>query len=358
MLLGALPGTLLCTAFAAHAQTGYRVGASLPIDTPYAINNAGSLVGEMSFQEGAVLYANGVLTDLTPRGPGSGAAYGINNAGTVVGTAAIGGATLRAFVYRNGVLSPVDPTSTRRSDAYDINASGQIVGWGVEPDGGDRGFVYDRGTLQYLNGYPGSTRSHARAINNRGQIVGEAEVSDGLPGPDPEQAFIYENGVMRPLDGIGGFESRATDINEAGQIVGASFGGAARSSAFLYDGGRVTEIVGAFGGDRSYADGINNRGQMVGFADDATGNQHGFLYDRGVLTDLSAVTEGWDISRAYDINDSQQIVATGCREDGGGCFTVRLDPIAAIPEPAHWAMLGVGAVLSGMLARRRRAGLR
>jgi probable HAF family extracellular repeat protein len=358
-----LLGGLLCASFAAQAQTAqatqtgqvqYRVGVFLPDVSMYAINNAGSMAGETRFsQEGALLYANGVLTDLTPRGPGAGAAYGINNAGAVVGTAASNG-TRQAFVYRNGSLSTLDPSSNRLSEAHDINASGQITGWGLDAAGSFHAFLYDRGTVQSLAGFPGSGQSYGQAINNRGQIVGEVEVLNQPSPPFFSQAFLYENGRMRLL-GIPGVNSTARDINDAGQIVGTGEDHDV-PFAYLYDHGQITRIPG-FGGTRSIGQGINQAGQVVGIGFDASGNnQSGFLYDHGVLTNLSTAVPGWTIAAAVDINDRQQIVAAGCRLDGGGCGALRLDPVTPVPEPGGWAMLGCGALVIGMLARRRRSG--
>lgn len=358
-----LLGGLLCAAFGAQAQVSqaqvsYRIGAMVPDVGMQALNNAGDMVGTTHFyQEGALLYSNGVLTDLTPRGPGEGIANDINDAGTIVGAGKNGGTYVSAFVYQNGKLRTIDPAGGP-SSATHINQIGQVVGTDSRVS---KAFVYQNGSLQYLNqsGVPNSTATYGESINDHGTVVGEVEIPDGLPGPDPAYAFVYENGVMRRLDGLSGFDSRAVDINNAGQIVGMDTGvtPGVRSVAYLYDHGKVTRI-GNFGGDLGTALAINNLGQVVGWADDATGNAHPYLYQNGAQTDLSAAIPGWRLDQAFDINDKQQIVASGCRLADNQCFALRLDPVAAVPEPSGWAMLGVGAVLGSLLMRRRRASLR
>lgn len=52
------------------------------------------------------------------------------------------------------------------------------------------------------------------AINNKGQVVGKSN----------DQAFVWENGQMRPLIGGGGMNAVAYDINDHGQIVGVDDG--------------------------------------------------------------------------------------------------------------------------------------
>ena len=68
-----------------------------------------------------------------------------------------------------------------------INDHGQVVGMSKNASGDRRAFLYENGTMMDLGI---SSFDGAKAINNRGQIVGQ-----GGPGPFQSQgAFLYEDG--------------------------------------------------------------------------------------------------------------------------------------------------------------------
>ena len=76
-------------------------------------------------------------------------------------------------------------------------------------------FLYSMGTMQDLRTTLGGADSYAYGINEAGQVVG----ASGTAGRDTH-AFLYSNGTMQDLGTLGGTFSAAQDINEAGQVVG------------------------------------------------------------------------------------------------------------------------------------------
>ena len=128
------------------------------------------------------------------------------------------------------------------------------------------------------------------AINNRGQVVGCSVTPSGY-----SRAVIWENGIITDLGTPGSnySDSRATDINDLGQVVGNSYNNAGRfERAFLWDKGKMIDL-GILGSNdiSSQANGINNRGQVVGTilynsSENRMGRYRGFLWENGTMTEL------------------------------------------------------------------------
>ena len=139
----------------------------------YAINNAGTVTGEMSVSapdgngDHAYTYSGGAFTDLGTLSSSYGSrGFGINNAGDVVGAAEIDGP----------IYYPTDPFLSHNGRMTDLGA--------LDPD-----HIY----------------SGANAINDHGQIVGYAGLNYNLTYAGAYfafTAFLYENGVMKDLGGL------------------------------------------------------------------------------------------------------------------------------------------------------------
>ena len=108
----------------------------------------------------------------------------------------------------------------------------------------------------------------------------------------------------------GGDFSAATAINNSGQIVGQASTATGERHAVLWSGGAITDL-GTLGGSVSQALGINNAGVVVGFSETAAGPGHAFLWSRR-MTDLG--TLGGAGAGAVDINAGGQVLLGG--DDG------------------------------------------
>jgi len=203
-----------------------------------------------------------------------------------------------------------------------------FIGLGTET----RGFVWRNGFMEDL-GTLGGPDSWAAAINERGQVVGWSYVNStpntdngdfcapGVPTQDP---FLWQDGRIIDLGTFGGTcgvvgslanVGSGGAINQRGQIIGTSnLAGNQTHHAFLWDEGALTDL-GTLGGDNSDAFWINDAGEIVGRADVPGPNQyhHGFLWKNGVMTDLG-VPNGANCSTAYEINAKGQIIV-----DAGIC---------------------------------------
>jgi len=184
----------------------------------YGINNRGTIVGEIESQ--GLIIESGVAYQIN--WPSVLSLTGINDANQVIGQLA----NSHGFVFdrfRLADLGTLDGAPGSDSRAAAINAAGQIAGSSyVSTTAVFRAFSYQNGTMSSLGTLHGEGEwlpdvlaySLGLGINAAGDIVGE---SDGA-------AFIYRNGVMTDLNTLLPPDSpkvgRARAINDRGQIVG------------------------------------------------------------------------------------------------------------------------------------------
>jgi probable HAF family extracellular repeat protein len=162
-------------------------------------------------------------------------------------------------------------TGGGESHAWDVSASGLIVGVAQTAEGYERPVLWRSDTLDDL-GALGGDEGAARAINALGSVVGTARTPDGSP-----HAFLWQDGTMQDL-GLqpGWLQSRAHDISDSGDVVGAGM-------ALLGDGPTHFAVL--------WRDGLAS-----------------------VLDDLVPAQTGWHLSVAWAINRHGEIVGQGVRE--------------------------------------------
>lgn len=368
--LSALCALSLLLAPAAQAAPTYTVTVLGGVGSEARdINEAGQVVGAIT--AGDTLHAffyDGVLHDLGTLGAlgySRSIAQGLNDDGTVVGTAYGDGFARQAFVYASGSVAALP--FAQYSEANDINNAGVIVGaQSVVNEEGDtrlHAYRYAGGVLTDLGAGPAGYNSFADGVNDAGHITGTVEV--GGPANFPSHPFLYTGGALQDLGDFGGIFSHGYALNNHDQVVGtAGWTGSPDAPgdlyprrAFLYQNGVLQDLGALFDKGSSIANDINDAGLIVGYTatvDEFTGGA--FLYRDGHMILLDSLIDpaaGWAIQDAQGINELGQIAATACH--GFQCYAVRLDPTSAVPEPGPGWMLGAGLIGLGCSRRAGRA---
>lgn len=198
----------------------------------WGINNSGQVTGvaiNNTYQQRAFLW-NGGMVDLgTVSGGDYSYATAINDAGQVAGWARLGAYpdySSHAFLW-NGSMQDLGTLGWTDSLAHGINDNGAVVGHlanGINSSDW-HAFLSQGGGMQDLGG----TQSTANDINNAGLVVGAVGQQAA------QRAVLWENGQMKDLNTLipansGWVLQEARAINNKGQIVGkGTFNGQTRA---------------------------------------------------------------------------------------------------------------------------------
>src|SRR5262249_18650114 len=138
--------------------------------------------------------------------------------------------------------------------AFGLNDSGQVVGYHIPTsDGLLHAFLWSASSGMRDLGTLGGNNSHAYAINNAGYVVGESITAEG---EDHALLWMPSTG-MSDLGALTG-NSQAYGTNNQGQVVGYTETPAQVSRAFVWSAATGMVTLGTLGGRHSYAYGINN----------------------------------------------------------------------------------------------------
>ena len=301
----------------------------------------------------AVMWRDGKITDLgtLPGGGYQSAAVSVNSRGQVAGVATnlvpdansllnynqnlwagVGyGYELRAFIWdqKSGMQDLGTLGTGTDAEATAINERGQVIGDSYTSSAPGTcngvttgGFVWDRTHGMMDLGSFGGTCTLPQDLNNRGQVIGASWVA----GDSYHRAFLWQNGSFRDLGGsLGGNNTWALAINEEGAAVGsASLAGETIFHATLWrHAGQMTDL-GQVGSDPcAFAQGVNDNNQVVG---DSTPNDcqnyntsRGFLWENGSIADLNTLippNSPLYIIYAYTINQRGEIAVNGVDANG------------------------------------------
>jgi probable HAF family extracellular repeat protein len=294
----------------------------------------------------AVLWTNGVITDLgTMEGGYESVASAVNSRGQVAGAADndvfdanalimnnFGWTTqTRAYLWQNGIMQDLGTLGGTDAAALMVNENGQVAGVSYtssnesEYCANNLGFPLTTGTFFWENGEMknvgsfGGTCTFAQDLNNRGQVVGAST----LMGDQAQHPFLWDQGKLIDLQTFGGSVGTAIAVNDAGQIAGwAAESGDQANHTFLWSNGKKTDLGTVDGDLCSYPGSINSSGQIVGAS---TGTcpfttQRAFLWENGgPMVDLNTLIpsdSGLYLTNGYVINDRGEIVSQAVLPDG------------------------------------------
>jgi probable HAF family extracellular repeat protein len=269
------------------------------------------------------------LKTLETLGGTFGEAWGVSNNGLMAGhSTLLGDQVYHAFLWRKGVITDLGTLggpNSNNSPTDPVNNRGAVTGFSdtsiPDPNGEDfcgfptnlicLPFVWQNGVMIPLP-LLGGNNGQAFKINNRGQIVGQAEG----PNPDPCSPFalevsavVWRNGqIERVLPPVGGSAAVAYAINDNGEAVGLAGCITGTVYAVLWRHSKPINLgsLGGIAGNIPFD--INNRGQVVGQSDlPGDTNHHAFFWQDGVMTDLGSLP-GLPTSVANGINNKSQVV--------------------------------------------------
>lgn len=236
----------------------------------YGINDAGDVVGSIlldmvDYANGFERYADGSVS-MPIVFPGSGVrdtvATAINNEGTLAGWYADSTGTPHGFFLSQGVFTSYDHPDAVSTRINGINDAGDFVGTYTQTGGIQHNFASIGGELSEIIIPRTTTVAQPTDINNRGAIVGWAEGSTGGGGFRLESSGRHRY----PLQRESGIFDHFFGTNETRASVGQE-----NFSDGLYYGGGTTYVIYNFPGLINNAlTGINQQGVICGYGFDSS----------------------------------------------------------------------------------------
>lgn len=279
-------------AFAWQAGTMSELPTTTLESAAYAVNNAGSVAGSaMHYGERqAVLW--GADGSLTPLGDAD-IAVDINAAGQAAAYKEISGGRSVAYLWSNGTLVDASTEHDRSTRPLGVTADGSLVCLREDPSGVNKSFLRKPdGERSYLDGLEGGW-SRAMFVNAAGQVAGISRTVLGY-----NRAFVWTQGTMIEIPAPVG-HSTPVALNAHGAVAGTThtfvdFWQTAGPSFFWSGSGAAVEIP------HPIVD-LNDAGQVVGYRPDAA-----FVWSAGSTTDLPPMGDGGMIPSA--LNNFGQVV--------------------------------------------------
>jgi len=229
---------------------------------------------------------------------------------------------LQAAIYSITDLGTLGGTT---SSALDVNNNRQVTGNSlVTSDPGSsgsllRGYTWTSGTMTAIPPLaplptevsPFNRFARGYAINDAGYVVGEFNNNSS-------RAFVFNpnTGTTTGLTRLAGGADNgvASDINNAGTIVGVSSNGTVSRPTIWTDtgSGYTPSDLGTIAGNtttsgRAWA--INQLGVAAGLSSNGTTSQ-ATIWNSGLVTNLTSLGDGLQFSQAFGINNSNLVVGS------------------------------------------------
>jgi uncharacterized membrane protein len=241
----------------------------------FGINDAGAVVGSFSSglrtgSEGFLLFGGRFTAFSFPRAIFT-AAFDINNQSQIVGSYIDSAGSQHGFFVHAGGFQTIDvPGAVNGTLAMGINNAGDIVGGFFPSSGGESAFHLRQGKLSLFR-FPSAVATEATSININSVIVGmyrDAVVGSGIHG------FMVVNGVFTTLDFPGAVDTFPFKINDREEIVGWYNGSDSTQHGFAFINGKFITIDKPDEPPATQTQtnirGINNLSQVVGIFSDSS----------------------------------------------------------------------------------------
>jgi probable HAF family extracellular repeat protein len=352
--LGALPGNNSSAVFQVN---GGGIGAGMsetPITDPYTGWPA----------DHATMFRDGQVVDLgTLPGGYESQANAINDRGQIAGFAQDGvpdpfsifgwGTEVRSFIWQNGVMQDLGTLGGPDAVMTELNSRGQIAGDSYtnatpNPTTGSptlHPFLWTQGDMRDL-GSLGGTLSFTNWINDAGEVVG----ASFLAGDQSFHPYLWDGAHLRDLGSLGGDFGAGMKVSDAGHVAGwTTLPGNGAAHAFLWKNGVMTDLTGAASSECTIAEALNNRDQVVGHTCD---EEDALLWADGKQYDLNALVGPSDVqlTAAVFVNAQGQIAAVG-RIPGGDQHVFLLNPTNSKLPAASSGLAGHRAGVQEVLTR-------
>lgn len=212
------------------------------------------------------------------------------------------------------------------SSANAINNKGDVVGQADTNTLCSHAFFWSHGKMRDLSGLPdpftkepgASTETNAASINDRGDIVGDADTGYGSTDGEPRgiyHAVLWQSGQISDLGAMGGYQdSTAVKIDAAGLVLGRAIlqenvttTHSYKDQAFFSQGSKVWPV-----GFKALD--INAQGQTVGWRRRG-GKDFVVILDHQHVHELGQIPAGFFVKNLV-ISNSGAVAATWSRWNG------------------------------------------